>query len=151
VTRFKFRLEAALRLRRVIAEAESEKLQLLLMQRQKLEKSLAAAGEERIAARSFVQQTQGVRTADLRALSSFTIGLEARTQTLTEALRRTDTQIEEQRKRLLKAEQDERSLSKLRAKRLKEWTLQNEREIEVTAQELWLLSHTKDTEGQKSC
>jgi flagellar biosynthesis chaperone FliJ len=135
----------------MIVEAESEKLHQLLTQRQKLDKSLTAAADERIAACAFVEQTAGVRTADLRALSSFTLGLEVRTQTLIEALRRTDKQIEEQRKRLLKAEQDERSVSKLRAKRLTEWTLQTEREIEALAQEFWLLSHTRNPEGQKSC
>jgi flagellar biosynthesis chaperone FliJ len=128
-------------------ETESEKLSHLLLQRQKLEKSLLAASEERIAAYSFVRQPEGVRSADLRTLSSFILGLEARTQTLSEALRRVDKEIQEQRKHVLKAEQDERSLDKLRAKRLMEWNLEAAREIENTAQELWLLSHTRNTEG----
>ncbi len=132
-------------------EAETEKIRQLLAQRQKLEKSLEAASEERTGACSFVQQAEGVRGTDLRALSSFTLGLEARTQMLSEALQRMDKQIQEQRKRLLKAEQEERSLSKLRAKQLTEWTLQANREIETTAQELWLFSHTRNREGQKSC
>lgn len=135
----------------MIVEAESEKVHQLLVQRKKLENSLAAASEERIVAYAFVQQAEGVCSSDLRALSSFTLGLEVRTQTLSEALHRIDKQLEEQRKRLLKAEQDERSVSKLKARRLAEWNLQAEREIETMAQELWLLSHTRNTEGQKSC
>ncbi len=135
----------------MIVEAETEKLHQLLAQRLKIEKSLAAVREERIHACAFVQQKAGVGSADLRALSSFMLGLEARTQTLSQALRRTDKQVEEQRQRLLKAEQDERSLDKLKAKQLAEWNLQAEREIEATAQELWLLSHTRNKEGQKHC
>jgi flagellar export protein FliJ len=128
-------------------EAETEKIQQSLVQRQTLEKSLAALSEERMNACTFVQQTEGVRSTDLRALSSFTLGLEARTQMLSEALRRIDKQIEEQRARLLKAQQDERSVRKLKSKRLAEWNLRAEHEIETTAQELWLLSHTRNTEG----
>ena len=147
MTRFRFRLEAALRLRRMAAEAESEKLRNLMLQRQKLENSLKTVGEERVAASASVQRPDGVRSVDLRALSSFILGLEARTRTLSEALCRVNIQITEQRKRLLRAEQDERSLDKLRAKRLTEWELNSAREIENTAQELWLLSHTRNTEA----
>lgn len=147
MTKFKFRLEAPLRLRRIAAENESERLRHLLLQRQKLENSLTAAREERIAAYASIQQPDGVRSADLRALSSFLLGLEARTQILSEALGRAEKQIVEQRKRLLKAEQDERSLDKLRAKQLTTWNLQAALEIEKTAQELWLLSHTRNTEA----
>lgn len=129
------------------AEAESEKLRNLMLQRQKLENSLTTVGEERIAACASVQRPDGVRSADLRTLSSFILGLEARTRTLSDALRRLDIQIAEQRKRLLRAEQDELSLDKLRTKRLTEWNLQSAREIENTAQELWLLSHTRNTEA----
>ncbi len=150
MTRFKFRLEAALRLRRLSVETETEKLHHFLSERQKQVKSLAAVREERIQASAFVQQTGGVRAADLRALSSFTVGLEARVQTLSHSLCRLDQQIEEQRKRLLNAERDERVLSKLKAKRLTEWNLQAEREIETTAQELWLLSYTRNREGEES-
>jgi flagellar export protein FliJ len=129
------------------AETESEKLHNLLLQRQKLENSLTAACEERIAAYASIQQLDGVRSADLRALSSFILGLEARAQTLSEALGRVERQIVEQRKRLLKAEQDKRSLDKLRSKQLTEWNLHTAREIENTTQELWLLSHTRNTEA----
>lgn len=129
------------------AEAESEKLRNLMLQRQKLENSLTAAAQERIAACSSIQQPDGIRSTDLRALSSFILGIEARTQALSTALGRAENQIVEQRKRLLKIEQDERSLGKLRSKRLSEWNLQAAREIENTAQELWLLSHTRNTEA----
>ena len=129
------------------AEAEREKLRNLLLQRQKLENSLTAVGEERIAACGSVQQPDGVTSADLRVLSSFILGLEARTHTLSEALRRVDIQTVEQQKRLLKAEQSERSLDKLRSKQLTEWNLHAALEIENTAQELWLLSHTRNTEA----
>jgi hypothetical protein len=51
----------------------------------------------------------------------------------------------------LKAERDERCVQKLRDKRLAQWTARVQHEIEATAQELWLISHTRDKEGPKSC
>ncbi len=142
MTKFKFRLEAALRLRHMRVESETARLQDLFAQRKRLEQSLASIREERVSASAFVQAAQAPLAADLRALSLFTLGLEARTKTVREALSRAEKSITDQKQRLMKAEQDEQALSKLRAKRLAEWETQAQREIEITAQELWLFSHT---------
>ncbi len=142
MTKFKFRLEAALRLRTMRVESEKARLQDLIAHRKRLEKAIAAAREERAQASAFVHSSSEPLAGDLRALSLFTLGLETRSNTLLEAIGRLDRSIAEQQQRLLKAEQDQRCVSKLRAKRLSEWNLQAEREIEATAQELWLFSHT---------
>ena len=98
--------------------------------------------EERVVASVFVQAAQPPSAGDLRALSLFTLGLEARTKTVREGLSRAEKSIAEQKQRLTRAQQDERALSQLREKRFAEWEFQAQREIETTAQELWLFSHT---------
>lgn len=150
MTKFKFRLEAALRFRHMRVEAETAKLQQLLGQQKRLENSLVNLKSERTEAAAFVHSAANPAGQDLRALSLFTLGLEARTRTVKEALAQVSELAEEQRKRLLEAERDERSLSKLRTKRFEEWRLQSEREIEASAQELWLFSHTKTKEDPSS-
>lgn len=142
MTKFNFRLEAALRLRHMRVEAETARLQDLFTQRKRLEQSLTSIGEERVLASVFVQAAQPPSAGDLRALSLFTLGLEARTKTVREGLSRAEKSIAEQKQRLTRAQQDERALSKLREKRFAEWESQARREIEATAQELWLFSHT---------
>ncbi len=129
-------------------ESETARLQDLFAQRKRLEQLLTSIREERVSASSFVQAAQAPSAGDLRALSLFTLGLEARTKTVREALSRAEKSISEQKQRLMKAEQDERSLAKLRAKRLTEWESEAQREIEITAQELWLFSHTTNKDDR---
>jgi flagellar export protein FliJ len=148
MTRFDFRLEAALRLRHMRVESETTRLQDLFAQRKRLEQSLASIGEERMEASAFIQAAQTPSTGDLRALSLFTLGLEARSKTVREGLIRAEKSIAEQKQRLMKAEQDERALFKLREKRFAEWQSQAQREIEATAQELWLFSHTTNKDDR---
>jgi flagellar protein FliJ len=148
---FKFRLEPVLRLRQIQLESEQAKLQDLLSQRRRLEKSLSDIRDERTKACDFVHTTERTGGADLRALSSFTLGLAAHAKALAESINNIDQQIQSQRQALLKAERDGRCVQKLRDKRLTEWTARVQREIEATAQELWLFSHTRDKEGPKSC
>ena len=149
MTKFKFRLESALRLRRLRVEAERAKLQELTGQRDRLERSRVALQEQRADASTFVQNAQGAGWGDLRSLSSFTIGLEVHAKTIREAVARAEAQVEVQRKRLRLAEQEELCLSKLRDTRYAEWNLQFEREIEATAQELWLCGHTTKLEDSE--
>ncbi|HEX4168870.1 MAG TPA: hypothetical protein VHZ55_25685 [Bryobacteraceae bacterium] len=150
MTKFIFRLDTALRLRQLKSEAEKAKLQEQINQKRRFEKSLAGLREERVEASTSIQASAAPGIGDLRALSAFTLGLEARAKTLREAIARTELQISEQRKRVLRAEQDALALSKLRLKRRSEWALEMEREIENTSQELWLCSHTKNKEDPKN-
>ena len=74
------------------------------------------------------------------------VGWEARKAAIAQAIDDHERQTCSQRMQVLRAEQDERALSKLRSRRFAEWTLQLERETETNAQELWLFSHTRDRE-----
>jgi flagellar export protein FliJ len=140
---FKFRLESALRLRHLQVESETAKLTDLNRQLQHLQRSIVAAEEERKQACAFVQDRPVIQSADLRALSSFALGVEARVSSLKEALDKMESRVQDQQLVLRKAQQNERALERLRSRRLSNWRVQLERETEATAQELWLYSHTK--------
>ncbi len=144
--KFTFRLDTALRLRKLRADAETAKLQELFNHKRRFEILLSALQQERADASASIQQAPHTGAGDLRALSAFTLGLEARARTLREAIARNEVQTAEQKKRVIRAQQDELSLKKLREKRHSEWMAEAEREIENTAQELWLCSHTKNKE-----
>ncbi len=144
--KFTFRLDTVLRLRKLKADAETAKLQELLNHKRRFEKLLAGLQAERAEASASIRQSETPGAGDLRALSAFILGLEARARTLREAIARNEMQTMEQKKRVVRAQQDELSLKKLREKRHAEWMLEAEREIENTAQELWLFSHTKNKE-----
>ena len=147
MTKFSFRLDGALRIRRLRVEAERAKLQTMLAQRTRWEKSRLALLAEREQAAEFVRQSPVTGAVDLRALSSFTLGLEAHARSIREAIAGIDQKIAGQRARLGQEETAQRQLEKLREKSLAEWNLQLEREIEGLAQELWLYSHTSKTDN----
>ena len=131
-------------------EAERARLQELIAQGHRLQKSLVSIEEERQEAAIFTQQSAALRGEHFRALSSFMVGWEGRKSAITRAIDQHERQIDQQKGRLLRSEQDERCLSKLRERRFGEWKDQVEREIEATAQELWLFSHTTNREDPKS-
>ena len=146
MTKFKFRLESALRLRHLETESARHRLQELIAQQKRLENSRTALDEERAAAAEFVRSANEPAAQDLRALSLFSLGLQGRRKALEEAIADITAQIAEQRRHLLAAEREERSILKLRDKRFAEWNLKVMREIETTSQELWLLAHTTSME-----
>jgi hypothetical protein len=147
MTGFKFRLESALRWRHLQVEAETAKLAGLNEQLQQLRRSFAAALEERKQACAFIQREPIIQSADLRALSSLTLGVEARVNSLNEALVKMEQRVHDQQLLLCKAEQNERTLNRLRSRGLSAWRVRFDRETEATAQELWLYSHTTDRDG----
>jgi hypothetical protein len=147
MTGFKFRLESALRWRHLQVEAETAKLAGLNERLQQLRRSLAAAQEEQKQAYTFVQGEPMIQSVDVRVLSSFTLGIEARVNSLKEALVKMEQRIHDQQLLLCKAEQNERALNKLRFRGLSAWSVQFDRETEAAAQELWLYSHTTDKDG----
>ena len=142
MTHFKFRLDPALRLRHLRTESEQARLQELMAQQRRLENALAALKQERAEAADFVRSADQPVAQDLRALALFSLGLQGRERALEEGIVQMNAQIAEQKQQLLVAEREERSLSKLRDKRLAEWNVKAAREIEATAQELWLATHT---------
>jgi flagellar export protein FliJ len=137
MTKFHFPLASVLRLREMQLAAEEEKLQMLLAELSRKERSLAAMAEERAAAILFVQNQTGTGNAELRALSAFLLGTGARAAQLRDSIQRVKTMISEQRQRVTAAQRNERLLVKLKDAKFSEWRKECDRELEVAAQETW--------------
>lgn len=138
---FQFRLAGALRLRETQAQVEQSRLTQLIAEEQKIKNFLAALEHERRSEVSRLHGASEVAASELRALSSFLVGMEARTLDLQNALAKQARIVQEQRIRLLRAQRNVRLLIKLREKKLREWTAEAEREIENVAQDAWLAAH----------
>ena len=102
---------------------------------------MASVAEERVEAHAFVRTRPDAGSNDLRALSAFLLGSDARAAALRGSIERIDQTIARQRARVLVADRNERLLLKLREKRLAEWSAEQDRELETLAQESWLSTH----------
>lgn len=140
--KFSFSLDGALRLRQVELRSAEVKLRELIAQEQRIRRSLEAISLERRDASSYVQQHPTDSQA-LRALPSYFIGLEMRKTNLSRSLEMVSASIREQRQVLTDIERALKLLNKLRDRRLAEWRQAGDREIEATAQECWLATHSE--------
>ncbi len=82
---------------------------------------------------------------DLRALSSYLVGADARAGLLRRQVVRCAGPIQQQRQSVLKAERNLRLLEKLRDNRYSEWKHAFDAEIELTAEESWLAAHFRES------
>jgi hypothetical protein len=140
VKKFEFRLDSALRWRDTQLQVERGKLNALLSDEAKLKQSLEALGTERRSALECLRKEQ-LFSLDLRSLSSYLVGAEARATLLTEQIRKRRQSLAEQRDRVVQAERNLKLLLKLREKRQVEWKAGLEREIEANAEESWLAAN----------
>ncbi len=143
VKNFRFRLDSVLRLRKQQVDAERMRLQQIFGEREQLTRCLASAGRERAEAAEFVRDLSA-GTRDLRALASYIIGSQMQVATVQSALRELDRTLAEQKARVLRAEQNEKLLTTLREKRIREWTAGLNQQIETDAHECWIASWNKD-------
>lgn len=136
--RFEFRLASVLRLRQVQLEAEQAKLQELLGEQQRLLRDLEAAAAERREAKEAVYSLINLDNAELRTMSAFLLGVDARTAKTHARLAEMARFIEERRQCVIKAERKVRLLEKLREGKRAEWKHEADLEVETAAQEAWL-------------
>ncbi len=136
--KFQFSLAAALKLRESQLQVERTKLQQLFAEEQSLKNAVESLAADRRDAAAFIQDSASVTATDLRALSTFSVGADARATFLREQLTRHAESIHEQKARVTQAERKVRLLAKLREKKLDAWTQEVNREIELAAQESWL-------------
>ncbi len=136
--KFEFRLDSVLRWRETQFQVERGKLNALLADEAKLKQSLEALGGERRSALECLAKEQQAVAIDLRSLSSYLMGAEARTTLLREQIQRRCQSVAEQRDRVVQAERNVKLLLKLREKRQLEWKAGLERQIEANAEESWL-------------
>ncbi len=135
--KFEFRLDSALRWRDTQLQVERGKLTALLAEESKLKGSLENLGQERRSALQCLAQEQ-LFSLDLRSLSSYLVGAEARSNMLHDQIRKRSQLVTEQRERVVRAERNVKLLLKLRHKQQLEWKFGLEREIEANAEESWL-------------
>ncbi len=136
--KIEFRLSAALKLRENQLKAERTKLQALFAEEQALKHALERLAVDRREAADFIQSSACVTATDLRALSTFTMGADARGGLLRDHLALQAKKIQEQKAHVMQAERKVRLLHKLRDKKFEAWNQEVNREIEVAAQESWL-------------
>lgn len=138
--KFEFRLDSALRWRDTQLQVERGKLNALLSEEAKLKDSLESLGNERRSALQCLANEQ-LFSHDLRSLSSYLVGAEARATMLQEQIRKRRQSVTEQRDRVVQAERNVKLLLKLREKRQLDWKAGFEREIEANAEESWLAAN----------
>jgi flagellar biosynthesis chaperone FliJ len=138
--KFEFRLDSVLRWRDMQLQVERGKLSALLAEEAKLKHNLESLSDER---RSALQclANEHLFSLDLRSLSSYLVGAEARAATLRDQIRSRRQSVVEQQDRVIQAERNVKLLLKLREKRQGEWKTGFEREIETNAQESWLAAN----------
>ncbi len=136
--RFEFRLASVLRLRQLQLEAEQAKLQELVGEQQRLTRDLEAAATERREAKEAVYSLTNLDNAELRTMSAFLLGVDARSAKTRARLQEMAHFIEERRQYVIKAERKVRLLEKLREGKRAEWKHAADLEIETAAQEAWL-------------
>jgi hypothetical protein len=135
--KFEFRMDSVLRWRDTQLQVERGKLNALLSDEAKLKESLETLGGERRSALECLAKEQ-LFSLDLRSLSSYLVGAEARATMLHDQIRKRRQAVAEQRDRVVQAERNLKLLLKLREKRQLEWKAGFEREIEANAEESWL-------------
>jgi hypothetical protein len=148
--KFNFSLAAALKLRESQLQTERTKLQQLFSEEQGLKNAVESLAADRRYAADFIQNSPSVNATDLRALSTFSMGADARATNLREQITRQAKSIQEQKARVMQAERKVRLLAKLREKKLDSWTQEVNREIEMAAQESWLSKRHVDLSRQRS-
>jgi len=141
--KFEFHLESALRLRNTQLQAEQLKLQRLIAEEQRLRNSLLALTTEQNAARTAFHTSASVAAADLRALSSFLVGMELASARLAEQIAAKQRVVEEQRSHVIAAERNVKLLEKLKGQRFAEWNHELDLQLETLAQEAWTSAHIR--------
>jgi flagellar export protein FliJ len=144
--KFRFRLDSILRLREMQLEREEGTLQQMLAERARLEQSCAANAEERRQALAFVQNQPGATNTDLRALSAFLLGSQARAASLGQAILDTNEHTARQRQRVLAAERNHRLLIKLKERKHATWQHAANLELEMLAQDAWQSARSSNSD-----
>ena len=135
---FQFPLQRVLEYRELQMRTEEEKLSTIQNQLAEVlhrENALTAAqlnAEMNLLGRPVVEATE------FRALSAFQLRIRSEKVSLVTARKTLETQIAEQRKRLLKARKDCKILQNLKDRRKKAWTYLSDREIENIAAESYI-------------
>ncbi len=136
--KFQFQLESALAFRQQRLEAEQARMDMLHQERLQLIQEAQELQRRWVEAQHLVVESPSVDPVELAALAGFHRGTEQRKSRIVEQVQELDGRIVKQRKLLLEATREVRLIEKLKARRLKEWSAQMERELENEAADFYL-------------
>jgi flagellar FliJ protein len=135
---FEFRLQRVLELRSQQADLERARLQGLVGGRARLARDRENFAQLRSRSASEVRSSASIFGSDLAALASFDRHLQKRRLIVDKQLAMLDQQIAIQTKALREAERKVKLLEKLKQRRLQDWTLESDKELEAAAAESYL-------------
>jgi len=147
---FRFPLQRVLEWRSLQLRVEEEKLAALQQQLTsllQLREKLAAA-RNRSESHLFASGTAA--GSELQSWALYQARLAKQQELLETQLAQCEKLIVEQRQRLLKARTDHRVLEQLKERRLRQWVYLNDREVEDTANEVYLAKWTREDLENKS-
>lgn len=143
MTAFRFRLEKVLAWRRTQLELEDAKLKMQIAGLAELDRSRAELEATAIRSEVEVRDWNPLAGQDLAALSNFHLHVQNREKDLAERRREAVQQIEAQQQAMLEARRRCRLLERLEERRLAEWKVAADREIEQLAAESYLSGLTR--------
>ena len=141
---FHFSLERVLEWHAAQLLVEEAELRRIGAQAVALERAAVSLDEARTAAENGVRLLTPISGSDLKALAAYRLTAEKRRQMLLEKLIETQKQVVAQRGRLMEARRKHRLVEKLRERRLTEWTMESNREIEQNAADSYLAKFNRE-------
>jgi flagellar export protein FliJ len=135
---FRFPLQRVLEWRALQMRTEEEKLSAIQNQLAEVLHRESALVAAQLNAEMSLLGRQVLDGSEFRALAAFQLRIRGEKISLAAARKNLETQIAEQRKRLLKARKDCKILDNLKDRRKKAWTYLSDREIENTAAESYI-------------
>jgi flagellar export protein FliJ len=149
VENFRFRLERVLSWQRVVTELEEARTRqwlAALAETQAGRVQLAAARRE---AEEQLMTASALRPQELDTLADYREGLATRDRELRKREQNCEQRLEEQRRRWMEARRRCRLLEKLRERRLAEYRIELDRELETLAMESFAAGRSRDKRNSK--
>ena len=136
--KFEFPLRRVLELRRQQAEVERAKLQALRAELVRLESEIVTTQKRADAAREHVQRSPSTSGLDLLALANFQRHMGHVGSSMKGKREQVNTQISEQQTQVREAERKVKLLENLESRKLAEWTVGRDKELEELAADSYM-------------
>lgn len=133
MTAFKFRLERVLHLKNSQLRTEEFKLETLMHRRTQMQAEMEAAEQTLLRERQSIESSAYLNSAQLLGFESFKRGAEKERQESLRKLAAHDQIVEKQRALIVEKRRGILLLEKLREKRLAEWQIEADKEMESLA------------------
>jgi flagellar export protein FliJ len=135
--RFRFRLASVLSWRALQLEVEETKFRALFAERARIEAEIIQLGENRREADRMLT-ADSVEGQELAALDAHRHALARAVERLRASSADCERRIAQQRAKVVEAERHVRLLERLKERRLAEWQIESDRELETLASEAFL-------------